>query len=182
MWMINIKMIMGWNDKWLRLDNVKNDNDNLEISWVVSNLVTYCLHSLQFKKTNCSNLSQTLFSFWKIFIPKRLLCNSVKNIYLDKRSCFGKKMFSVVETIENECPMAVAVRSRWLKNGWLYWPPGKNIDRKTDSIPQANWSKHKYKLLRTNIGNCLCKDWNSVSLRKHSKFCETMTTNKPIFE
>lgn len=62
------------------------------------------------------------------------------------------KMFSVVETSENGNPMAVGVQTLWLKNGKLYWPPGKNPDRKTPSSPQTNWIAYDYKLLKTSIG------------------------------
>lgn len=62
-------------------------------------------------------------------------------------------MYSVVETIENGLRMAVGVQSIWLKNGKLYWPPEKNPDRKSHSVPQTSWLKYEYKLLKTGIGN-----------------------------
>lgn len=61
-------------------------------------------------------------------------------------------MHSVIETVENGYPTAVAVQTLWLKNNKLYWPPGKNIDRKTPSCPRENWIAYDYKLLKTSIG------------------------------
>lgn len=65
-------------------------------------------------------------------------------------------MNSVVETIENGSPMAVAVQTQWLKNNKLYWPPGKTVDRQTISCPQANWLEFDYKLLKSGIGIFSC--------------------------
>lgn len=62
-------------------------------------------------------------------------------------------MHSVVETIENGYPTAVAVQSLWLNNNKLCWPPGKNIDRQSASAPQSNWLQFDCKLLKSGIGN-----------------------------
>lgn len=84
------------------------------------------------------------------------------------------EMFSVVETFEDGDYMATAVRTMWLKNGKLYWPPGKNVDRQAYAIPQTDWVKYDYKLLKTGIGKyfqieeilCLCN--KNVFVKLHS--------------
>lgn len=61
-------------------------------------------------------------------------------------------MHSVIETIEDGSPTAVAVQTLWLQNNKLCWPPGKYVDRKKPALPQAGWLEYDYKLLKTSIG------------------------------
>lgn len=61
-------------------------------------------------------------------------------------------MYSVVETFEGNEYCSTAVQSIWLKNGKLYWPPGKNVDRRTVCIPKTDCETFEYSLLKSGIG------------------------------